>query len=217
MRSLVLFSGGLDSSVALAKARVESDEVAALSFQYGSVHNAREARAAEYIAKYFLIKRYEEVIHLPAGQSTLMGVGETPARAYEQEGPQPTVVPFRNAVLLSYAVAFAEAEGFDHVWSGQHADDHGHWAYPDCSPEFLGAMAAAVYVGTYHKVRLVFPFVWMTKAEVVAAGALLNVPFSYTYSCYRGGDIHCGACPTCIERKRAFFHAGVVDNTVYGG
>jgi len=215
MKSIVLFSGGLDSTVALAKARRVSDATLALSFDYGSVHNQREAQAAEYVAKYFLVPRVVINLPLPAGTSALMGKSAIPDKPYEKEGPQPTVVPFRNAVLLSYAIALAEADGYDFVWSGQHASDHSEWAYPDCSPEFMGAMSSAAYIGTYHKVRLVYPFIWMTKAAVVFEGSLLNVPFAYTYSCYKGDDLHCGNCPTCRERKMAFLFAGISDPTVY--
>jgi 7-cyano-7-deazaguanine synthase len=101
------------------------------------------------------------------------------------------------------------------VYAGQHRDDGLNWAYPDCTMEFLGAMANALYVGTYFTVRLVTPFVFSDKAGIVTAGARLGVPFADTWSCYKGENLHCGTCPTCLSRKEAFKLSGVVDPTEY--
>jgi len=101
------------------------------------------------------------------------------------------------------------------VWFGAHAEDAHNWAYPDCTPEFVGAMANAIYIGTYHKVRLVTPFIHSLKSDIVRYGDELALPFELTWSCYVGGDKHCGICPTCRARKEAFIQAAVRDPTVY--
>jgi 7-cyano-7-deazaguanine synthase len=112
-----------------------------------------------------------------------------------------------------------EARGVDEaqadIYFGAHAEDAQNWAYPDCTPEFIGAMANAIFVGTYRAVRLISPIMFMTKAQIVAMGDKLNVPFDKTWSCYKGGEKHCGKCPTCYARKDAFAVAGVRDPTVY--
>jgi 7-cyano-7-deazaguanine synthase len=131
------------------------------------------------------------------------------------EGVSPTYVPFRNGQLLSKAAALAQAEGFSELYFGAHAEDAQNWAYPDCTPEFIGAMANAIYIGTYHKVRLCTPLEWLTKTEVVALGDVLGVPFHLTWSCYAGGEKHCGTCPTCRARHQAFYDAVVDDPTEY--
>jgi len=119
-------------------------------------------------------------------------------------GVSPTYVPFRNANFLSIASTHALVHGASEVWAGMHAEDAHNWAYPDCTPEFLGAMSAAIYVGSYHQVRLITPHQWRTKADVVRRGYELDVPFEHTWSCYAGGVKHCGTCPTCVGRINAF-------------
>jgi len=212
----------LDSATALYQAKSEHDQVAAVSFTYGSLHESRELTAAMSVADAAEVDHI--VQHIPddlfrGAGSALMGETSMPNGEYNEafspEGPSPTVVPFRNAVLISMATAIALTNGYDRLYAGMHASDHNRWAYPDCSPEFLGAMANAVYVGTMHEARLVFPFVWMTKANVVARAHLLGVPAFLTYSCYRGRQLHCGTCPTCIERIKAFREAELRDPVHY--
>jgi 7-cyano-7-deazaguanine synthase len=129
----------------------------------------------------------------------------------EVEGPSPTYVPFRNAILLSMATAIALTAGAEEVFIGVHAEDARNWAYPDCTPEFTGAMANAIYVGTYHKVRLVTPFSFWMKREIVALGLALKVPYQLTWTCYEGGKVPCMKCPSCVERAEAFKANGVID------
>ncbi len=222
MKAVVLFSGGLDSTTALYQARADgAEEIHAVTFDYGAKHGRREIHAAQEIA--VTAAEYHTVIDMPrifsGGKSAVMGDVEMPMEEYKDyesgEGESITVVPFRNANLISAAVTVAEVNGFSRVYAGMHATDHGNWAYPDCSPEFLGAFSSAIYVGTRGRVRLVFPLVWMTKAEVVTRGAVLGVPFRLTYSCYEGGQRHCGRCPTCLERMNAFVEAGYKDPVTY--
>lgn len=155
-------------------------------------------------------------------------------------GISPTYVTFRNGLMLSILAARAQAwvmdkdkadrayeegvggiypetatENLAYLYCGVHADDGANWAYPDCTPEFVGAMANAIFIGTYHKVRLRTPIVYASKAEVVALGSGLGVPFDLTWSCYKGGDRHCGVCPTCRSRKDAFMLNHITDPTEY--
>lgn len=221
MKSVVLLSGGMDSATALGKAITVSDKVIALSMQYGSRHSEAEGKAAEQLASYYNVPRVVVELNkdlFSGGGSALMNEVEVPAEEYhdpEKESPSATVVPFRNANLISAAVAYAESHGFNAVWVAVHASDAQGFAYPDCTPEFMGPMASAVYVGTHRKVRLVVPFQWMTKAEIVEQAYKLQVPLHLTWSCYRGGEVHCGNCPTCIERLAAFNMADFVDPVMY--
>jgi len=223
MNRIVLLSGGMDSATALALAIEGATDVVALSVQYGSVHEEAEGNAAAWVAAFYHVPLMS--IRLPpglftGGNSALLGEQSIPSEEYHditKETPSVTVVPFRNANLISVAVAQAEAHAFDEVWVAVHATDHHGWAYPDCSPEFMGAMSAAVYIGTMRKVRLVTPFIWDTKADIVRKGVKLGVPYNLTWSCYRGGEVACGECPTCIERLRAFAEAGVEDPIRYIG
>lgn len=221
MKTVVLLSGGLDSTTALALMLSRGDEVRALSITYGSTHEMRELASAAQVCAYFGCTH--QVVGLPpsvfrGGYSALLGESEIPDAEYqdvETEGPSPTVVPFRNSNLISIAVSIAHANGMEKVVFSGHATDHAHWAYPDCSPEFVGAMTTAVYVGTMGEVRLVAPFIWMTKTEIVELAAELKAPLHLTRSCYRDQEFACGTCPTCIERVKAFREAGYIDPIFY--
>jgi len=101
------------------------------------------------------------------------------------------------------------------IYFGAHAEDAQNWAYPDCTPEFIGAMANAIYVGSYNTVRLVAPFMYDMKVDIVETGIDLDVPYELTWSCYKGEELHCGVCPTCRSRKKAFYEARVEDPTIY--
>lgn len=223
MKAVVLVSGGMDSAAALGKACTTQgmDDVVALSIRYGSMHQDEEFRSAVDLAAFYAVNHVR--MDLPAdifkgSGSALLGESIIPNEEYhdiEKETPSATVVPFRNAVFLAVATSFAEAHGFDQVWVANHASDAAGWAYPDCTPEFMGPMAAAIYVGTLRKVRLVTPFQFMSKAEIVALAADLEVPLQLTWSCYRGGEKPCGECPTCLERIKAFAVAGFRDPVEY--
>jgi 7-cyano-7-deazaguanine synthase len=124
-----------------------------------------------------------------------------------------TVVPFRNAIFLSIAAGFAESVGAEGLVIAAHTGDHA--VYPDCREDFMGAMADAMRLGTYAGIRLLRPFIGFSKGRIAAEGARLGVDFSRTWSCYRGGEIHCGKCGTCVERREAFLQAGLPDPTAY--
>ena len=124
-----------------------------------------------------------------------------------------TVVPFRNAIMLSIACGFAESVGAEGLVIAAHGGDHA--IYPDCREEFMSAMAEAMRLGTYADIQLLRPFIAMNKGQIAATGTQLGVDFSRTWSCYKGGAIHCGTCGTCVERREAFGEAGVIDPTEY--
>jgi len=221
MKTVLLFSGGMDSTTLLGLLKSQGDEVLCVSFKYGSMHESAEGHAALQIARHYLVAR--EIVTISevlwaGGKSALLNQADMPQGEYqdaETEGPSSTVVPFRNAVMLSHAVAMAEARGYDQVAIANHANDYAHWAYPDCSPEFIGAFTAATYAGTAGKVRLMSPFMYKTKEEIVKLAHNLMVPLGMTWSCYRGGAKHCGRCPTCVERISAFVNAGYIDPVGY--
>lgn len=220
MKVLALMSGGMDSTT-LAKDLLEQGwEVEGIFFNYGSKHNDRERQAFNDVAKHLNMPTWFEYVDSTlweGSKSSLMGKAEIPDDDYHvgAEGPSNTVVPFRNGIFISMAVAIANSNGFDAVAIGAHATDAANWAYPDCSPEFLGAMAAATYTGTFHQVRLIGPYGHMTKADLVARAVEIHAPLHLSWSCYKGRKVACGKCPTCRERIRAFSAAGYVDPIEY--
>jgi 7-cyano-7-deazaguanine synthase len=226
-RAYVLHSGGLDSSTALVKAFQDSgleEEVISVSINYGQRH-LKETDYAKRLCDHYSIEHIIADIVAPP-KSMLTDIHATvPHMSYSDmsQGISPTYVPFRNGQLLSRITSIAQAwimkgdldERTATVWFGAHAEDAHNWAYPDCTPEFIGAMANAIYIGTYHKVRLVAPFVHSTKSQIITEGYDLKVPYDMTWSCYKGEEKHCGECPTCIARKEAFIKADVYDPTEY--
>lgn len=222
MKAVVLLSGGLDSMVCaiLAARSYRADQVAALNILYGQKHSI-ETRAAREIADCLGLGSYETVqlaagLFEGAGSTLVDEETEIPLEPYpEESGPVSTYVPFRNGTLISVATAYALKVGAQAVYFGAHAEDALNWAYPDCTPEFLGAMKNAVWVGTYHKVRLITPLEWLTKAEIVKLGHELGAPFELTWSCYQGGEEACGACATCLSRLEAFKANRLVDPIAY--
>jgi 7-cyano-7-deazaguanine synthase len=213
-------SGGLDSTTCAAIATRDHGfgNVHGVSFIYGQKHD-KEVVAAANVAEYFRMPH--EVIQLPnvfkgSGSTLIDADKDNPECSYDEiEGISPTYVPFRNGILVSYAAAVALTKGCDLVYFGAHSEDAANWAYPDCTPEFIGTMAAALYVGTYHKVRLIAPLQWMDKRDVVQVGLNLNAPYNMTWSCYNGRELACGVCPTCISRREAFTYWGSKDPIQY--
>lgn len=216
MKTAVLLSGGMDSAVLLGD-RVDAGEVPlALFFHYGAKHNDREAPFAERQARNYGIAFQR--IDLPFVRDLftsdlLAGGGEIPEGHYEEPTMKQTVVPFRNAIMLSIAAGVAESAGAEAVAIAAHSGDHA--IYPDCREPFMSAMAAAMEEGTYAGIQLLRPFIHFRKEDIAARGAELDVDFSGTWSCYKGGDIHCGRCGTCVERREAFQRAGLPDPTDY--
>lgn len=216
MRSVVVYSGGLDSTVLLAHLLAEGREVHAFTVNYGQRH-AREIESAKAVCRHYATPH--QVADLRAlgavfGTNSLTDTAVSVAEGhYTEESMKTTVVPNRNMILLAVAAARAIALQADTLAYAAHGGDHA--IYPDCRPEFADAMDHAIGLADWHKVRLERPMVSWTKTEIVLRGAALGVPMHLTWSCYKGGKNHCGRCGTCIERREAFHLAGVTDPTVY--
>lgn len=212
--TLLVLSGGLDSTTLLYD---YADSIAlAVTFQYGSNHNKREAAFAKYHCDKLGIEHIEIDLAFMGKyfkSSLLDGADAIPEGNYDEDNMKSTVVPFRNGIMLSVAAGLAESRGLKNVMMANHSGDHA--IYPDCRPEFVKAMTAAIEAGTYEGVKLVAPYTDITKADIVSRGAKLGIDYSKTYSCYKGGEHHCGVCGTCRERKEAFALAGVKDDTIY--
>jgi 7-cyano-7-deazaguanine synthase len=206
----------MDSVAALYWARREQAVTAALSFDYGSKHNRREIPfAAEHAAA---LGVRHEVVALPFvgklfSSALLAEGGPIPDGHYADETMRQTVVPFRNAIMLSIAAGFAESVGAEALVIAAHTGDH--TIYPDCRETFMRAMSDAMREGTYAGIQLLRPFIDFTKGRIAAEGARLGVDFARTWSCYKGGPVQCGQCGTCVERREAFQEAGLPDPTIY--
>ena len=201
-KAVLIYSGGLDSTTLLYEFREQL--ALAVSFDYGSKHNAREIAYARENCKRLGIKH----LVIPLGfigqyfkSDLLLSGGEIPEGSYADENMRSTVVPFRNGIMLSIAAGLAESYGLDAVMIANHSGDHA--IYPDCRPAFIEGMSAAVQAGTYNGVRVLSPYCDLTKREIALRGQALGIDYSLTYSCYKGGEKHCGKCGTCTERKEA--------------
>ncbi len=215
-KSVVLVSGGMDSVVALHHSHKEQEVVAALSFHYGSRHNDREIPFAQWHADRLGVPHLTIPLAFIGEQfqsDLLAGSGEIPKGHYEEETMKKTVVPFRNGILLAVAAGLAESRGAASVCIAAHAGDHA--IYPDCREEFMRSMGDAIRLGTYAGVEILRPFIAMSKADIARHGHDLGVDFSRTWSCYVGGEVHCGECGTCVERREAFLLAEIPDPTQY--
>lgn len=213
---IVLLSGGVDSVTALYAMKEQHVISAALSFNYGSKHNARELECARYHAQRLGVRH--EVVELDFmnrvfKSDLLQSGGVIPEGNYTEENMKSTVVPFRNGIMLAIAAGFAESMNCEGIVIAAHAGDHA--IYPDCRPEFVAAMQQAIEAGTYNNVQILAPFIRKNKSDIVRIGDKLGVDYGHTWSCYCGGAKHCGKCGTCVERKEAFALAGVVDPTLY--
>ncbi|MFZ9941327.1 MAG: 7-cyano-7-deazaguanine synthase QueC [Luteolibacter sp.] len=216
MKTCVLLSGGMDSVTVFHRALRDSDVVACLSFDYGAKHNAREIPFAKLHADRAGVPHH--VVSLDFmdrlfKSDLLRSGGDIPEGHYAEESMKKTVVPFRNGIMLSIAAGFAESIGADAVTIAAHSGDHA--IYPDCREPFMRAMGEAMEQGTYAGIKLLRPFIDMDKAAIARCGADMGVDFAETWSCYKGGEIHCGVCGTCVERREAFLLAGLPDPTVY--
>ena len=145
--------------------------------------------------------------------SLLEGADAIPDGDYRDDNMRSTVVPFRNGIMLATAAGIAESRGLKAVMLANHGGDHD--IYPDCRPEFVKAMGAAISAGTYEHIALKAPYTHLTKTQIAARGARLGIDYSNTYSCYKGGEHHCGTCGTCRERREALAGAGIADSTIY--
>jgi 7-cyano-7-deazaguanine synthase len=224
-RAFVLLSGGIDSTTCLYIAAHEfNGEVEGISVNYGQRHDKEIVHARLSCDKLEVPHR---VLHLEQiVPHTMLTDPQSviPNKSYDEiKGVSPAYVPFRNGLMLSAVASHvagqiddaADADGECGIYFGAHAEDAQRWAYPDCTPEFIGAMANAIYVGTYRKVRLHTPLEWLMKEQIIQLGESMGVDWKLTWSCYAGGDEHCGTCPTCRARRDGFLRAGVKDPTIY--
>ncbi|MBD5171732.1 MAG: 7-cyano-7-deazaguanine synthase QueC [Bacteroidales bacterium] len=212
--SVIVLSGGMDSVTLLHDF---ADRIAlAVTFDYGSNHNAREIECAAENCRRLGV----EHLVIPLGfmgeyfaSSLLSGADAIPEGNYDDENMRSTVVPFRNGIMLSVAAGLAETRGLKHVMLANHSGDHA--IYPDCRRAFVDAMSRAIEEGTYDRISILAPYTDITKTDIARRGATIGVDYSLTYSCYKGGEKHCGRCGTCTERREAFRDAGLQDPTVY--
>ena len=212
--SVIVVSGGMDSVTLLYE---KKDEIAlGISFDYGSNHNHNELPLAALHCQRLGIAHVVvplDFMHQYFKSSLLESGDSIPDGSYDEENMKSTVVPFRNGVMLAVAAGIAESNGLTKVLIANHGGDH--TIYPDCRPEFIAAMDAAVEAGTFARVRVVAPYTNISKADIARRGRALGIDYAETWSCYKGGHVHCGTCGTCVERKEALREAGIEDNTTY--
>ncbi|WP_270766737.1 7-cyano-7-deazaguanine synthase QueC [Segatella buccae] len=214
--SAIIVSGGMDSITLLYD---KKDEIAlGISFDYGSNHNAREIPFAQMHCERLGIKHIIinlDFMHRYFKSSLLDGADAIPEGHYEADNMKSTVVPFRNGIMLSIATGIAESHNLKKVLIANHGGDH--TIYPDCRPEFIHAIDKAARYGTFINVGVSAPYTDITKGQIASIGKRLGIDYRETWSCYKGGVVHCGKCGTCIERKEALAEAGIEDPTVYEG
>jgi len=214
---IVVYSGGLDSTTLLYHLKAAGSELRALSVNYGQRHLVRELSAASTITSLLGIEHrtvdLRSLVGLLGSNSLTDHTVSVPAGEYSPTTIAVTAVPNRNMVLLSVAIAWAVSLRFEAVAFGAHGGEY--TTYPDCQPAFAAAMDRAARVCHDTPIQVLAPFVLLDKARIVRRGAELGVPFDMTWSCYNGGEKHCGKCGTCIDRRSGFVKAGVTDPTIY--
>lgn len=212
--AVIVVSGGMDSTTMLYEYR--SEIALAITFDYGSTQNAREREFAILHCRRLGIEHLIiplDFMHRYFKSALLQGPEAIPDGHYADDNMRATVVPFRNGIMLAIACGIAESRGLRRVMIANHSGDH--TIYPDCRPEFVDAMSSAMSAGTYEGVTVWAPYTGISKADIARRGAALGLDYSLTYSCYKGGERHCGTCGTCVERREALAEAGVADPTPY--
>jgi len=212
--ALLVLSGGMDSTTLLYE---RASEISlAVSFDYGSNHNGREIPFAKFHCEKLGIEHITiplKFMHDYFKSSLLSGADAIPEGTYADENMKSTVVPFRNGIMLSVAAGLAESRELSKVMMANHFGDHD--IYPDCRKEFVDAMSQAMAAGTYANITIDAPYTLISKADIARRGKTLGVDYGQTWSCYKGGKVHCGKCATCLERKAALAEAGIEDTTEY--
>lgn len=206
---MLVLSGGMDSTTMLweYKERI----AVAVNFHYGANHNEREAECARENCRRAGVELVEIDLSFMGRlfeSSLLSGAEAIPEGNYDDDNMKSTVVPFRNGIMLSVAAGLAESRGLKCVMIANHGGDHA--IYPDCRGGFIHAMAGAIAEGTYEHIELLAPYTNISKADIARRGVALGVDYSLTYSCYKGGERHCGKCGTCRERHEAMMAAGLI-------
>jgi len=212
--SVIILSGGMDSTTLLYEYR---ERIAlAITFDYGSIQNAREQRFARLHCHRLGIQHLLiplDFMHRYFKSALLESADAIPEGNYDDDNMRATVVPFRNGIMLAIGCGIAESNSLKRVLIANHSGDHA--IYPDCRPGFIAAMSQAMQQGTYEGIEVLAPYTDISKTEIARHGARLGIDYSETYSCYKGGEHHCGKCGTCTERRQALAQAGITDLTVY--
>lgn len=212
--SVIIISGGMDSTTLLYD--MQERIALGLSFDYGSNHNEREIAFAKLHCERLGVRHIVirlGFMHDYFKSSLLSGADAIPEGHYADDNMRSTVVPFRNGIMLAIAAGIAESEGLKYVMMANHGGDH--TIYPDCRPEFVSAMSAATKAGTYPGIEVLAPYTGLTKTDIALRGKQLGIDYAETWSCYKGGERHCGKCGTCVERREALHDAGIKDTTEY--
>lgn len=215
MKTVLIYSGGMDSTTLLYYLINKGHAVKCLSINYGQKHK-KEIKSAQYFCKKFNIDH--EIVNLSnikklISLSSLTSDMEVPEGHYTDNSMKSTVVPNRNMIMLSIAIGWAINEKFDFVAYAAHSGDH--TIYPDCREQFIDYISKAAELADWHSVKIIRPFVKISKTEIAILANELGVEINKTWSCYKGKRFHCGKCGTCIERIEALQLAGVKDTTIY--
>jgi len=211
-KSVIVLSGGPDSATVAYWAKKQDYQIYPITFNYGQIA-LKETECAKQIAE--KLGATTKIIDLSALKEIFSGVtslcnADIPLTS---EFSAPIIVPFRNAIFLSAAVAYAVAVGADKIFYGAQGSDEPF--YPDCRREFYEAFEKAAKLGTCQEITIQAPFSGKRKSDLFKVGAELGVPFELTWSCYRDRSKHCGKCESCINRKKAFKEANIADPTKY--
>ena len=212
--SVIILSGGMDSTTLLYEYKEKIG--LAITFDYGSTQNARERQYAVKHCERLGIRHLIiplDFMHRHFKSALLGSADDIPEGHYASENMKSTVVPFRNGIMLAIACGIAESNGLHRVMIANHGGDH--TIYPDCRPAFIAGMNSAMEAGTYEGVELFAPYTNLTKSDIARRGKALGIDYAETYSCYKGGERHCGRCGTCVERREALADAGIIDPTEY--
>jgi 7-cyano-7-deazaguanine synthase len=207
MKSVIIFSGGIDSTVILSvRLQKTKEDVIALFFDYGSKHNEQELRAATQIARLFNIQLQVVQVGFLGNllKSDLLQKEKDVVQEGSDDERKRVFVPFRNGIMLSLAIAYADSIGYDDVYIGTHRHVDLERTYPDCTKDFIDGFNSVACLGTYNNISVRAPLADLTKPQIVTLGLGLDSPLHLTYSCYNGGEKHCGKCGTCLDRLKAF-------------
>jgi 7-cyano-7-deazaguanine synthase len=216
VKAIISLSGGMDSATVLACALENKREVFAISFSYGSKHQAYENSASIQIARHYGVQhRFIDLCTVMTGfKSNLLKTGgNIPEGHYEADNMKLTIVPARNIIFASILAGIAVSEGAEEIWLGVHTGDHA--IYPDCRPDFVRTMEEAIQIGTDSHIKLVTPFLYDNKKIILRYGMINKVPYHLTRTCYKAQPTACGKCGSCQERLAAFEQLGVEDPIDY--
>ena len=214
-KAVVVYSGGMDSFTVLNTAIQNGLDVYALSFNYGQKHSKELDVAARVCRELGISHKVVDItaINSLMSNSSLTSDAEIPEGHYQDDNMKSTVVPNRNMVLLSMAIAYAVSLEAGKVYYGAHSGDH--HIYPDCRPEFVEAMNAVSKIANYQSVEIVTPFLHSSKGEILKAGLAMNLNYANTWTCYNGREKSCGKCGACYERLEAFAEQDKTDPLDY--